>query len=515
MPPLPRAYFRAMRPARTLLALSTVVLCLGATAGVAQASLTGGVTVMTGGLEYPWDVVRLPDGRTLVSERPGRVRVISAGGTLRAAPVYAEPAAAKFLGMAKDPDYARNRFVYLYVSYGSAANPNANRVIRLTDDGTNLVARKEIFAGGISSDGNHDGGRIAFGPDGMLYVTTGDIHQPTLPQNLDSLNGKILRMTRDGAAPADNPFPGAGARRYVWTYGHRHPQGVGWDFQGRMWESEHGPSGEAYAGQGGGATGNDEINRIVKGGNYGWPTVVGSQTAPGLRNPAAHAASSPAWAPGGLAFGPDRVMYVPFLAGKELRTVRTAGDAISGQASLFAGTYGRLRAATADSTHLWFTTSNDTNNEKVLRVAFDPASIPRTAPPAGPAGLPRAQLRKIVRDLLGRQARALRSKRARKLATVKRLRLRDRVLPAGRLSVTLDRPGVRRKRARVRVLSGKAATRAGRRASVNTRLAGKGRRMLRKAARRKGRLKLSLRVGLRTADGRLTTGRRTVSIRRR
>jgi len=171
------------------------------------------------------------------------------------------------------------------------------------------------------------------------------------------------------------------------------------------------------------------------------------------------------------------------------------------------------------------TTSNDTSDEKVLRVPFAAASATAPAASCGAAGAPvptrpaagltRAQLRTIVRDLLSRQARALRSKRARKLAKVKRLRLRDRALPAGRLSITLDRPGVRRKRARVRVLSGKAATRAGRRASVNTRLATKGRRMLRRAGRSKGRLKLTLRVGLRTTDGRLTTGRRTVTIRRR
>lgn len=504
-----------MRLARMFLALSIALLCPGVFATGAQASLTGATSVVARGLELPWDVVRLPDGRTLVTERPGRVRVIGADGALRAAPVYADASAAKFLGLVKDPAYARTRFVYLYVSYGPGANPNANRIIRLTDNGTNLVSPVTIYNGGIRSDGNHDGGRIAFGPDGMLYATTGDIHDPSLPRNLDSANGKILRMTSSGAPAPGNPFPGAGPRGYVWSYGHRHPQGIGWDYQGRMWESEHGPSGEAHAGQGGGATGNDEINRIVRGGDYGWPTVVGDQTTPGARNPVVHANSSPAWAPGGLTFGPDRVMYVPFLAGQQLHTFTTSGDAIIGQETLYPGTFGRLRAATADATHLWLTTSNDTNDERVLRVAFDPASIPRPASPPAATRPTRAQLRAIVRGLLARQAKALRSKRARRLAKVRRLRLRDQVLPAGRLSVRLDRPGVKGRRKRVRVLSGKARTQAGRKASVNTKLATKGRRMLRAAGRRTGRLKLSLRVGLRTADGRLTTGRRTVTIRRR
>ena len=367
----------AVRRLIALLVAATV--CGVALPAAAQASLSGNPAVVASGLQLPWEVVRLPDGRTLVTELPGRVRVIGADGALRAAPAYTDGAAKKFLGMAADPGYATNRYVYLYVNYGSAASPNASRIIRLTDDGTNLVSPVTIFNGGIASDEAHDGGRIAFGPDCMLYVTTGDIHNPALPQNVDSLNGKILRMTSTGAAPADNPFPGPGARGFVWSLGHRHPQGISWDAEGRMWESEHGPSGEAHA-PAGANTGNDEINRIVKGGNYGWPTVAGDQTAPGMRNPVAHAPNSPAWAPGGLAIGPDRIMYAPFLAGTELRAFRISGDGIAGQASLFDGTFGRMRAATADRTHLWLTTSNNTNDEKVLRVPFEQASI--TAPAA-------------------------------------------------------------------------------------------------------------------------------------
>ena len=271
--------------------------------------------------------MRLPDGRTLVTERPGRVRVIAANGSLRAAPAYADAAAAKFLGMAADPAYAANRYVYLYVSYGPGANPNANRVIRLTDDGTNLVNATDDLPG---RDPQRRQPRRR--PDRVRARRHAVRDHRRRPRSLPAAEPGLAER-QDPAhdlgrrpAPRRQPVPGRGRRRYVWSYGHRHPQGIGWDFQGRMWESEHGPSGEAYAGQGGSATGNDEINRIDRGANYGWPTIVGDQTAPGMRNPEAHASSSPAWAPGGLAFGPDRVMYVPFLAGRELRAFTTSGD---------------------------------------------------------------------------------------------------------------------------------------------------------------------------------------------
>jgi glucose/arabinose dehydrogenase len=143
----------------------------------------------------------------------------------------------------------------------------------------------EIFDGIPSGDpANHDGGRIAFGPDGKLYVTTGDQHQPSRPQDLGSLNGKILRLNApgdgtDGTPPGDNPFVGDARpnARVVWSYGHRHPQGLAWDEQGRLWETEHGPSGESHAPVGA-KSGRDELNLVVKGGNYGWPLVAGDQT---------------------------------------------------------------------------------------------------------------------------------------------------------------------------------------------------------------------------------------------
>jgi len=373
----------------------------------AHAGLSGTPETVASGLATPWEVVLMPDGRTLVTERPGRVRLIEANGTLRAAPAYADTAVKKFLGMALHPNYAANRFVYLYVSYGASASPNANRVIRLVDDGTNLTSPQTIFQGGIKSDGNHDGGRIKFGPDGKLYVTTGDVHNPALPQDLDSLNGKILRLEApggpgDGAAPADNPFNAAGElrpRRFVWSYGHRHPQGIDWDASGRMWETEHGPSGESYSGQTPGSGGHDEINRIEPGGDYGWPTIIGDQTAPGMRTPVVHSGPAPAWAPGGLAFGPDGRLYAPLLAGERLLDFGVSCDSVTDRIERYAGSggFGRMRAATAGAGHLWLTTHNGgSSGDRVLRVAFDGATPPAapscsdTAPEPSPVGGPAA-----------------------------------------------------------------------------------------------------------------------------
>ena len=236
-----------------------------------------------------------------------------------------------------------------------------------------------------------------------------------------------------------------------------------------------------------------------------------------MRTPVARASAAPAWAPGGLAFGPDRIMYVPFLAGRELRAFTTAGDGIAGQASLFPGTSAACGPPPPTGTHLWLTTSNDTSDEKVLRVPFDPASIPAAPAPASsppPASPAPSCARPSATSSAARPARCAPSapagwpgSRGCGCATA--------CCPPGRLSITVDRPAIRRKRARVRILGGKAGTRAGRRAAVTTRLSVKSRRLLRRAARRKGRLKLTLRVGLRTADGRLTTGRRAITILRR
>jgi quinoprotein glucose dehydrogenase len=176
---------------------------------------------------------------------------------------------AGLLGLAAHPDFPKQPYIYAYHTYEGEKGLR-NRVIRLKDQGERAVFDRVIFDG-IIGGRLHDGGRIAFGPDGMLYVTAGEIFQRELAQDMRSFGGKILRISPDGGIPKDNPSKDSP----IFSYGHRNPQGLAWQpGTNRLFESEHGPSGE------GGRFAHDEINIIIKGGNYGWPKVIG---APGVK----------------------------------------------------------------------------------------------------------------------------------------------------------------------------------------------------------------------------------------
>jgi len=223
-------------------------------------------------LEIPWSLVFLPEGKALVSERPGRIRLIRDGklqeGSYAVLNV-AHEGEGGLMGLALHPEFPRKPYVYTMHTYRKDRNLY-NRVVRLRDDGHRGIFDRVIIDS-IPGGRNHNGGRICFGPDGLLYITAGETFRGELAQDLQSFGGKVLRLTGEGEIPGDNPFKGSP----VYSYGHRNPQGLSWRPEtGDLFESEHGPSGESFR------FAHDEINVIEKGGNYGWPNVIG---APGQK----------------------------------------------------------------------------------------------------------------------------------------------------------------------------------------------------------------------------------------
>lgn len=272
------------------------------------------------GLEAPWSLIFLPDGRALVSERPGRIRLIR-NGALAPEPYatldVATGGEGGLMGLALHPDFPRAPFVYAMLTYFPGPIPvlhRKNKVVRLRDLGERGTLDRTIVDD-IPGAFNHNGGRIGFGPDGMLYVTTGETYEAELAQDQNSLAGKILRLSPEGAIPADNPFPGS----TVWSLGHRNPQGLAWHPKTKdLFVSEHGPSGEF------GLSGHDEINIVVRGGNYGWPRAVGAPGLAPFRDPLV-AWKTPTTPPSGIAFWQDG-LFVATLRSEALIRIALAHE---------------------------------------------------------------------------------------------------------------------------------------------------------------------------------------------
>ncbi len=243
-----------------------------------------------------------------------------------------------------------------------ASGETENRVERYRFENGALTDEKLII-GGIPGATYHDGGRIAFGPDGYLYITTGDATRGAIAQDKNSLGGKILRLKDDGSIPSDNPFGTA-----VYTYGHRNPQGLAWDASGQLWETEHGPTGEA------GRCCHDEANLLKAGGNYGWPTIIGDETKTGMQTPAAHSGEA-TWAPASAAIVGNK-LYWGGLMGKALYEATITGSTLTNVKEHFKGEYGRIRTViVGPEGYLYLTTSNrdgrgsPTNeDDKIIRV---------------------------------------------------------------------------------------------------------------------------------------------------
>jgi len=294
-------------------------------------------TIATG-LHVPWGIAFLPDGDALVSERTtGRILRIPHGGgkprvAMKVPGVNLNAGEGGLLGLAVSPDYASDKLVYAYFT-----SDTDNRIARFKLGGKLDVILKGLKAGGI-----HNGGRIAFGPDGKLYAGVGETGDTGLAQDRDALNGKILRMNPDGSTPPDNPFG-----TLVWTWGHRNVQGLTWDRSGRLWATEFGQN--TF----------DEINLIKKGRNYGWPVVEGKGDTRGgkFTNPLVTWPTSAASPSGDAIIG--STLYVGALQGQCVWRVPLHGARAGTPTRMLAGRYGRIRTVVrAPDGTLWVATSN-------------------------------------------------------------------------------------------------------------------------------------------------------------
>jgi aldose sugar dehydrogenase len=336
------------------------------------------VETMISGLEVPWSIVFTPDNRILITERPGRVRVVE-NGKLKEQPLYVvsdveSTSEAGLMDLTLHPQFAKNRWLYLSYAYNDKGIKV--RVVRFRETGSTLTDRKLIIED-IPAARNHAGCRAKFGPDGKLYITTGDASEKELAQHLNSLAGKTLRLNDDGSVPSDNPFVNQPkVRPEIWSYGHRNAQGIDWHPDtGLQFQTEHGPSG--FDGPGGG----DEFNLVEKGKNYGWPAIHHADKRAGMETPLIE--FTPAVAPASGMFYRGNLFkefkgnyFFGCLRGTGLMRVVVDGRGVKSYEKLLDGEFGRLRdVSEGPDGAIYVSTSNRDgrgsavkNDDRILRL---------------------------------------------------------------------------------------------------------------------------------------------------
>ena len=326
------------------------------------------VDVIVDGLNNPWEIVFAPDGDIFFSERDGRVWKIEEFGEAKVIQTFPKSGSMEggTLGLALHPEFEKNKIIYIYQT-NLELEFFQNKVYSFKVDDDTLT-NKKVIIDNIPGAPWHDGGRIAFGPDGKLYITTGDAINPGWSQDLSSFAGKILRINPDGTIPDDNPFDSSA----IFSYGHRNPQGIAWNEDGLLVSSEHGPSGEM-------GYGHDEINVIVKGKNYGWPKIVGDSSDDSYVNPVIHSGEQ-TWAPSGMVFynsdkisGLEDKFLVGALRGQHLMVLDIANDgSLISAEKMFEGDFGRIRTAQISPDGVLYLLTANGDNDKIIRISGVP-----------------------------------------------------------------------------------------------------------------------------------------------
>ena len=309
-------------------------------------------------LKIPWSIDRMGE-IFYISERPGNIVKVEDGTMTRQRVSLkkglSQAAEAGLLGFVLDPDFLQNNKAYAYYTYENGSG-QFNRIVELVWENDEWAEGK-LLLDKIPSGRFHHGGRLKIGPDRKLYATAGDAAtNPEIAQDLNSLGGKILRLNLDGSVPGDNPFAGT----YVYSYGHRNPQGLAWNPDGTMYASEHGPSAH------------DEINIIEPGKNYGWPEITGDETKQGMETPLFQSGNN-TWAPSGMAVH-DGKLYVATLRGNALRefnpVAKTTVEVVK--------SVGRIRDVFIEGDYAYFISNNtdgrgtpSEGDDKLYRVKLD------------------------------------------------------------------------------------------------------------------------------------------------
>lgn len=318
------------------------------------------IEIVATNISVPWEIAWLPNGDMLVTERPGALRRIGQETHLTNVPGVVQISESGLLGLALHPNYTRNKYIYLYFTTRNSSNQLINRVVRYKYEKDQLSEEK-VIVDNIPANQYHNGGRIKFGLDGYLYIATGDASNSANAQDLKSLGGKILRVTDEGSIPLDNPFGNA-----VYSWGHRNPQGLAWTPDGQLYATEHGRSGLQ--------TGFDELNKIERGKNYGWPTIEGDGSRANMEQPLIHSGSKVTWAPAELMYY-DGSLYFAGLRGESIYEFNF-GRVSNPLRQYFRSQFGRLRVvAVGPDGFIYIATSNTdgrgeevTGDDRIIRI---------------------------------------------------------------------------------------------------------------------------------------------------